>query len=115
MLNEETEKWRVLFVCGRNQWRSPTGEKLYENDQRMLVRSAGLRASSRRKLAAADIEWADVIFVMEAEQMKRIREGYRDLLGGIQLVNLEIPDEYQYMDPELIELLRAGVESWWEE
>lgn len=109
----DDDKWHVLFVCGKNQWRSPTGEKIYKNDQRMEVRSAGLSPASKSTLNKNHMQWADVVFVMEPEQMKRIREEYRILLDEVELVCLDIPDEYQYMDPDLIELLRTGVESWW--
>ena len=36
-----SKKPHVLFVCGRNQWRSPTAARIYANDQRIEVRSAG--------------------------------------------------------------------------
>ncbi|MFC5051383.1 protein tyrosine phosphatase [Rubritalea spongiae] len=104
------EPLHILFVCGKNQWRSPTGEAIYKNDQRFRVRSAGLSKVAKRRLSLSDLEWADLVFVMEREQKRRIIQGY----SGKELpeiVSLDIPDRYPYMDEELIELLRLGTEA----
>jgi len=101
----------VLFVCGKNQWRSPTGEVIYRDDPRMAVRSAGLSQVAKRKVSAKDLAWADLVFVMEAEQKRKITGLYQRELNLPPIVNLEIPDNYPFMNTELIELLRGGVES----
>jgi predicted protein tyrosine phosphatase len=59
----------------------------------------------------ADIEWADVVFVMESKQRSRIRESMSHVLGQTPMYVLDIPDDYQFMDPELIDLLQERVES----
>ncbi|MDB6071323.1 MAG: low molecular weight phosphotyrosine protein phosphatase, partial [Verrucomicrobiales bacterium] len=66
-------KWRVLFVCGKNQWRSPTAEAVYRQDPRMEVRSAGVAGEARRKVTARDLEWALIIFTMEPKHGARLR------------------------------------------
>ena len=101
----------MLFVCSRNQWRSPTAERIFRNDSRMSVRSCGLSDSSPRKLRATDLEWADVVFVMESKHRSRIRESMLQVLGHTPLHVLDIPDDYQFMDPELIDLLQERVEA----
>lgn len=100
---------RVLFVCSMNRWRSPTAETLYRNDARLEVRSAGVRLGARRTITREDLEWADFIFVMEREHIRRIC----DLFPGLPLPRvciLEIPDEFRFMDPELQELLREAID-----
>ncbi|MFO1000740.1 MAG: hypothetical protein U0936_10395 [Planctomycetaceae bacterium] len=77
----------------------------------MSVRSCGLSDSSPRKLRGADVEWADVIFVMENKHRTRIRESMSPSLGNTPVYVLDIPDDYQFMDPELIDLLQERVES----
>ncbi|WP_296459918.1 hypothetical protein [Rubinisphaera sp.] len=104
----------VLFVCGRNQWRSPTAETIYRNDDRFNVRSAGVSDQSSRKVTTKTVVWADVIFVMESDYGSRIRKTFRELKMP-RIVNLEIPDVYQYMDQELIELIQQGVESYFDD
>lgn len=99
---------RVLFVCALNQWRSPTAEVLYRNDARLEVRSAGIRSGARRRLSAADLSWAQIVFVMEREQRQWIQENFREV-GLPPLVTLDIPDEFGYMDPPLQRRLRAAI------
>ncbi len=107
-------KVNVLFVCGRNQWRSPTAALVYRDDPRMNVRSAGLSESSRRRLSVKDLEWADWVFVMEKKHRSRIHEHYRDLPKLPPIDSLDIPDDYSFMDPELVQLIRDAMESQWE-
>jgi predicted protein tyrosine phosphatase len=99
----------ILFVCGRNKWRSPTAEHIYKNDQRLEVRSAGVSERSRHTISRADIEWADLILVMESGYKTRISEMFRGIPVP-RIENLDIPDEYEYMDEELIELIKKSVE-----
>lgn len=100
---------KVLFVCARNRWRSPTAEHLYRQDSRVEVRSAGIRSAAQRQVSATDLDWADVVFVMEREQKQWIGERFRDM-DLPSVISLEIPDDYTYMDPHLIEALRQAIE-----
>ena len=100
---------KILFVCGRNKWRSPTAENVYKNDLRVNVRSAGMSDKSSHQISSSDIEWADLVLVMERKYKTRILSEFRDYkLPPIE--SLEIPDEYKYMDDELIELIKTGTE-----
>ena len=97
---------RVLFVCAMNKQRSVTAERLYRNDPRLDVRSAGVRSDAVRRVREADLKWADVVFVMEREQKKWIVEHFREFdLPEIDV--LEIPDVFEVMDPRLQEMLRS--------
>ncbi|PTX91837.1 protein-tyrosine-phosphatase [Opitutus sp. ER46] len=100
---------RVLFICALNRRRSATAEQLYRQDARLEVRSAGLREGSRRRLTAADLDWADAVMVMEREHLRRLREQFPDAALPPVAV-LDIPDHYEFMQPELQELLRATIE-----
>ena len=100
---------KVLFVCARNRWRSPTAEHLYRQDSRLEVRSAGIRSAAQRRVSAADLRWADVVFVMEREQKRWIGEWFRDE-DLPSIISLKIPDDLTYMHPQLIEALRQAIE-----
>jgi len=102
-------KRNVLFVCSRNQWRSPTAERVWQSHPLLSVRSAGTSPSARRRVSAADIAWAEVILVMEEKHRARLLADYAELLGGKTLHVLGIPDEYRYMDPELVDELTGAV------
>lgn len=106
---------KILFVCGRHNRRSPTAERLFKNDRRMEVRSAGLHETSRRRISAADLVWADLILVMERKHEGRIRAAFRQVEAFPPMESLDISDEYIFMQAELVEALKAGVESVLEE
>ena len=55
----------VLFICGKNQWRSPTAEQVWRRHPQLNVRSGGTSPSARHTVSDADIGWADVVMVME--------------------------------------------------
>jgi predicted protein tyrosine phosphatase len=101
---------RVLFVCSQNKLRSPTAEQLFLNHPGFEVASAGTDPSADNPVSPELIEWADVIFVMERAHRNRLSKSFRPHLKGKRVVCLDIPDEYEYMDPALIRLLelKAG-------
>ena len=99
----------LLFICSRNQWRSPTAEAIFGSDQ-YATRSAGTEPSARIKVTEKLIHWADLIFVMEKKHKERLMEKFSDILTDKPLIVLDIPDEYQYMDEELIEMLKLSVQ-----
>ena len=102
----------LLFICSRNQWRSPTAEEIYKNHSGIQVRSAGTSDSARIKLNAKTILWADIIFVMEKKHKQIIQERFGSELKHQKIIILDIPDEYQFMDPELIEEISAKVDAY---
>lgn len=104
-----SEPLRVLFVCAMNKRRSVTAEHLYRQDARLEVRSAGLRAESPRRVTERDLRWADVIFVMESEHRSTLKQRFAGCaFPDIEV--LDIPDEYEVMDPQLQEILRLTVD-----
>lgn len=73
------------------------------------TRSAGTSPNARKPIGPADIRWADVIFVMERKHEHRLRAEYARLLEHKQLHVLNIPDDYRFMDPELVDVLESEV------
>jgi predicted protein tyrosine phosphatase len=110
-----TPRIKVLFVCGRNNRRSPTAEKIFKNDRRMSVRSAGVADTSKRKITEADLAWADLVLVMERKYASRIRDAFHHLESLPPIESLDISDEYIFMQSELIEILRSSVATVLEE
>lgn len=93
-----------------NQWRSPTAEKIFQNYDLIKVRSAGTSSKARRTVSHKDIKWADIILVMERKHKQRLKAAYRPDLDYKTIHVLDIPDDYQFMDPDLIEILQQTVE-----
>ena len=102
----------LLFICSRNQWRSPTAEAIFKNHQEHTAKSAGTEPSARIKVSSKLISWADIIFCMEKRQRQRLQERFPFETIDKKVVVLDIPDEYQFMDEELIESIRISVEPF---
>jgi protein-tyrosine phosphatase len=94
------------MVCAMNKQRSVTAERLYRNHPMLEVRSAGVRAGALRRVSESDLKWAEVVFVMEREHKLWITTRFEGLdLPAIEV--LDIPDEFEVMDPALQEMLRS--------
>jgi predicted protein tyrosine phosphatase len=98
------ERPNMLVICGKNKRRSRTAEHIFKNDNRFNIRSAGLSPKSDRKLSDKDLGWADLVLVMETDHRSKIKELYRHLQLP-EIIVLNIPDEYEYMDEELVGIL----------
>lgn len=102
----------LLFICSRNQWRSPTAETIWRKHPDFNVKSAGTSPKAKRTVNVADIRWANVIFVMEKKHKNRLLAQFNRLLEYKTIHVLDIPDEYQYMDAELISELEVRVGAY---
>jgi predicted protein tyrosine phosphatase len=92
-----------------NKQRSVTAEHLYCKDARLEVRSGGVRSDANRRVSEEDLRWADVVFAMEREHKVWLAKRFEGLeLPPIDV--LDIPDEYEYMDPHLQEILRMTLD-----
>ena len=100
---------KVLFVCSRNRLRSPTAEQVFGSYPGVEADSAGLAPDAEAVLDAEQVQWADVIFVMEKQHRSRLNQRFRKALNGKRVVCLDIPDDYAYMQPELVDLLQKQV------
>ncbi|NIA54842.1 phosphotyrosine protein phosphatase [Massilia sp. TW-1] len=100
---------RVLFICTQNRLRSPTAEHVFATWPDIATDSAGLGNDADVPLSPEQIAWADVIFVMEKLHRNRLGQRFRRHLNGKRVICLDIPDEYEYMQPELVALLEAKV------
>jgi len=97
---------RALFVCSRNRLRSPTAEQVFSSWPDVETDSAGLASDAEMPLETDQIEWADVLFVMERRHKVKLIKTFARYLKGKRIVCLDIPDKYRFMDPELIALLQ---------
>ena len=104
------EATNVLFVCSKNQWRSPTAERIYSEHQLLNVKSGGTSRSARHCVNAVDIKWADIIIVMEDKHRAQLISRFPSDLKYKDMHVIDIPDDYQFMDPELIEELRSAID-----
>jgi predicted protein tyrosine phosphatase len=96
---------KILFVCSRNRLRSPTAEHHFATHPQIETASAGTDHDAVEPLTVEWISWADLIVCMERKHRDKIRSKFRDALGERPIAVLNIPDEYEYMDENLIALL----------
>ena len=96
---------RLLFVCARNRLRSPTAERVFAAVPGVEAESAGVAPDADNPVTPELIEWADVILVMEPAHRSKLAKLFPNALRGKRVVCLDVPDDYAYMDPELVELL----------
>lgn len=102
----------ILFVCSKNEWRSRTAETIFKHKSGIHVKSAGTSKTARIRISHKLIAWSEVIFVMEDKHKKLLVRDHRQLLEGKPLIVLDIPDEYHYMDEELIAELQDALEDY---
>lgn len=96
----------VLFVCSQNRLRSPTAEQIFSSRPDLEVASAGTNNDADNPLTSELVTWADVIVVMEKAHRSKVQKRFRSSLNGKRLICLDIPDEFAFMDPVLVQLLQ---------
>ncbi|RDZ28433.1 low molecular weight protein tyrosine phosphatase family protein [Lysobacter silvisoli] len=99
----------VLFICTQNRLRSPTAEQVFADWPGIETQSAGLGNEAGQPVSPELLAWADLIFVMEKTHRNKLSKKFRRHLAGKRIVCLDIPDDFDYMDPVLVRLLRAKV------
>lgn len=89
--------------------RSPTAEQVFASWPGVETDSAGVNHDADCPIGMDQIRWADLIVVMEKSHLAKLRKGFRAGLGKARLVCVDIPDDYEYMQPELVALLEKRV------
>jgi len=98
---------KVLFICNQNQNRSRTAEKLFKD--KFETRSAGLY--NEKPVSNKDIAWADAVVAMEEAQLDEISKRFPKPCFEKRLFSLDIPDIYQYNQPELVAILKSKIKD----
>lgn len=95
----------ILFLCSRNRLRSPTAESVFRGWPGVETDSAGLASDADTSLDPDQLRWADLVVVMEKRHLTQLRRRFARQLGSVRVVCLDIPDRYEFMQPELVGLL----------
>lgn len=99
---------RVLAVCSAGLLRSATASVVLQNEPyNFNVRCVGLNPDfALIDISDVLLEWCDEIVCMSLEQY--------DILAGMTkkpIINLDIKDNYEYRDPQLIELIKKNYDK----
>ena len=100
---------RALFICTHNRLRSPTAEQVFASWPGIETDSAGVGADADVPLSPEQLAWAEIVFVMEKVHRSRLSKQFQRHLNGKRIVCLDIPDDYDYMQPELVRRLEKKV------
>lgn len=99
----------VLFICSQNRLRSPTAEQVFSDWPGIECASAGLNNDADTPVTGEQLEWADIVFVMEKAHRNKLSKRFKPYLKNAKIICLDIPDDFEYMDPTLVKLLKAKV------
>jgi predicted protein tyrosine phosphatase len=101
---------RVLFVCRQNRSRSATAERIFRKRPELDVRSAGTDLDALVHINAQMLDWAQLVFIMDDDQRTAMNQLFPEHPALERLVCLDIPDDYVFLDPDLVVLLEERVE-----
>ncbi len=79
-----------------------------ESDRRG-IELVGLDREAEVPIGNEAIQWTDIIFVMEKVHCRRLSQKFQTQLKNKRLVCLDIPDQYDYVKPKLVTLLKKRV------
>jgi predicted protein tyrosine phosphatase len=108
-MGQTTAVRRVLFVCRFNRSRSATAERLFCKRPDLDVRSAGTSDDALVRVNQRMLEWADIIFTMDPQQHRALTRMFPGHAALKRLVCLDIPDDFGFLDPQLVKLLEERV------
>lgn len=99
---------RVLCVCSAGLLRSPTTAFVLSNEPfGFNTRAAGVHNYALVPVDKVLITWAQEIVCMEKSHRNQLEVDFGDLLVDKVVNVLNIPDNYEYRDPELMEMIKA--------
>ena len=105
-MDKSTRETNILFVCAQGRLRSATAMHLMNRIYGYNTRCCGIDETALIPLNPMRRIWADMIYVMEEYMLQYVQDGLDN--HGIYTVPkcLGIPDEYEYMDEELCQLIQ---------
>ena len=112
MPSDDAPKQKLLFLCNQNRLRSPTAEAIFRENSALEVKSAGVYNDASVPVNLELLEWADIIFVMEKRKRNIIHKKFKDIYRNKRIVCLYIPDDYEYMAPDLVQLLKMRLPQY---
>ncbi len=105
---------RALFICHYNRKRSATAERVFGKDPALDVLSAGTSDEAMVQVNQRMLEWADIVFVMDDEQVQALAQMFPEHPALPQVVCLDIQDNYHFLDPELVAVLHERTKPHFE-
>ena len=106
---------KVLFACAAGILRSPTASNIFaQAPYNWNTRAAGCESSfALIPVSLPLIMWADQVYLMEEEHLSQLETVFGEELEPYRakIAVLNIPDNFPYMDTELVTLLKEKVNA----
>jgi predicted protein tyrosine phosphatase len=103
---------RMLFICAKARGRGPTAAQIASGWEGVRADCAGVSEDADDLLSLEQLEWADIIFVMETRHKTRLDSKFGGAIRGRQVISLNVPDLYSFMDPELVQILTKKIRPY---
>lgn len=107
---------RVLCLCSANMLRSPTMQYILSSEPfNYNTRSAGVYPYALIPMSAELLLWADEIVCADTEHVQKVlsvADNISPLIKEKPIVNLRIPDIYEYRHPHLERLIEDRYIAW---
>ncbi len=98
---------KLLFICNQNLHRSKTAEEIFKDQSK--TKSAGL--FNEKPVTESELDWADTVIVMENFQRTELSKRFPKQYMQKKILSLDVPDIYQYMQSELITILKQKMQE----
>jgi len=103
---------RILFVCRLNRYRSATAERIFCKRKDLDVRSAGTAEHALVRVTERMLDWAEKILVMDSKEVEALNRMFPAHPALDRIICLDIPDEFVFLQPQLVELLEQKVPQY---
>ena len=101
---------KALFVCSAGILRSPTAALHFAKTKGWNTRAVGdNKEFALIPVSEALMRWADIVFVMTADQRFHLKTNFGESLNEKVFV-LNIEDDFAFMEPDLVKYLEASME-----
>lgn len=103
---------RVLTVCSANMLRSPTiAHVLSAEPYNFNTRSAGTESYALIPVTEDLLMWCDEVVCADTEHVMWVRNKMMEWMIDKPIIDLQIPDHYEYRNSKLIEMIKENYES----
>jgi predicted protein tyrosine phosphatase len=103
---------RVLTVCSANMLRSPTiAHVLSAEPYNFNTRSAGTESYALIPVTEDLLMWCDEVVCADTEHVMWVRNKMMEWMIDKPIIDLKIPDHYEYRNSKLIEMIKENYES----
>ena len=102
---------RVLTICSAGLLRSPTIAWYIQSVSDYNCRAAGMHDYALVPVDEVLVEWADLIICADQDKYNLLLSTYPEFVQNKKVLNFNIPDIFEYKNPELIEIIKVQCES----